>query len=261
MLQTEYPMISDLQMAKDPRTLIGKFPAKAHEDMSDRYVHIDTNKVVAMMADMGFSAASTRHRSPNLFGMHQVDFIRSSDTLSTTKLQLLPRISFINSNDGSARAKIIAGIFRMVCSNGLMAGNVVASDRITHIGDQARDILERIRQASKEAESLFGQIDKWSSIKLDREQSMTLATQAAEIRFPSGSFSPSLLLQVRRQEDVSNDLWTVFNRIQENAMKGGLPGATADGRRTMSRPLTEVRKSMDFNQQLWDAAESLALAN
>lgn len=261
-MQTTYAMAQDFANGNQAQKLIGRFPSKPHQDMSERYVHINTNEVIKMMADMGYSAASTSHRSPNLYGLHQVDFIRGSlpSLVSKGKLEALPRISFVNSNDGTARARIIAGIYRLICENGMMAGNVVASERITHIGDQARAILERIQAASKEAQHLFDKVDQWKGLTIDVEAREILATRAAEIRFPGGNVSPKMLLQVRRQEDVANDLWTVFNRIQENAMRGGLPGMTADGRRILSRPLSAVRASLDFNQKLWDLVEETSAA-
>jgi len=246
----------NLTQADLSKSFIGRFPAAAHPDMTERYVHIDTNKVVGMMADMGYSAVSTSHRSPNLFGLHQVDFVRGSYT-GKLNLEAIPRISFFNSNDGSARARIIAGIYRLICKNGMMAGNVVASERITHVGDEARQILERIQQASKEAEHLFDKVDQWKGITLDVEAREILAERAVELRFPNGSVSPKMLLQVRRREDVANDMWTVFNRIQENAMRGGLPGITTQGHRITTRPLTAVKAGLGFNQQFWDAAEVL----
>ena len=63
---------------------------------------------------------------------------------------------------------------------------------------------------------------------------------------------------VRRHEDDRGDLWTTFNRLQENTVRGGIEGLSRSGRAATSRPLSDISRSVDYNAQLWQLAEEVA---
>jgi hypothetical protein len=66
------------------------------------------------------------------------------------------------------------------------------------------------------------------------------------------------LLKVRRPEDDKNDLWTVFNRVQENIMRGGLEGVSAQGRRIRTGGVRSLGSTLRVNTSLWELAEEFA---
>ena len=72
------------------------------------------------------------------------------------------------------------------------------------------------------------------------------------------------LVKVRRSEDASPSLWHVFNRIQENVIRGGfnvsMPRRTSQGldiRPRRMRTITSIAQSIDINRKLWDATEAV----
>ncbi len=65
------------------------------------------------------------------------------------------------------------------------------------------------------------------------------------------------ILTPRRYEDRQDDLWTVYNRIQESLLKGGLSGRTAQGKRTHTRAINGIEGDVKLNRALWVMAESL----
>jgi hypothetical protein len=65
------------------------------------------------------------------------------------------------------------------------------------------------------------------------------------------------LLHVRRDEDTENDVYTVMNVIQENALRGGMSYITANNRIANVRPISDVRRNLNINQSLWTCAEQL----
>ena len=67
-------------------------------------------------------------------------------------------------------------------------------------------------------------------------------------------FSYDRLLSTRRQEDVAPTLWTVYNRVQENLLKG-MP---SDRYAPASRAVTGLDAGADINRQLWALAETFA---
>ena len=66
------------------------------------------------------------------------------------------------------------------------------------------------------------------------------------------------LLQPRRIEDTSKDLWTTFNVVQENIIKGGMYTRGSDGRSRRARAIKSVNEDQRLNKALWILADSLA---
>ncbi|MGG6549144.1 UNVERIFIED_CONTAM: DUF945 domain-containing protein, partial [Prevotella sp. 15_C9] len=65
------------------------------------------------------------------------------------------------------------------------------------------------------------------------------------------------LLRPRRFDDRESDLWSTFNRVQENLVKGGLDGRTANGRRQRTRPVQGIDQNVRLNRALWLLAEGM----
>jgi hypothetical protein len=245
----------------------GKLPpaalaTKPSADVSDRYQFISTAAVVEMMSAEGFEVASSSARrrrdsstaSPT--GQHVVDF-RHPDAAPI--YGTVPRLLFVNSHDGSRAASVSVGAFRLVCSNGLVTGTVLASAKVRHSGDAARDLVERMRQLSKNSLPMFQQIERWTKKQLTRGAAHEYARLAAQLRWGRpGVVTTDALLDVRRAEDDAGDLWTVFNRVQEAATSVSLSGTAASGRRIATKPLLEIGPNMRFNSDLWRLTEEFA---
>jgi hypothetical protein len=65
------------------------------------------------------------------------------------------------------------------------------------------------------------------------------------------------ILQPKRREDVGNDLWKTFNRVQERMLKGGVAGRSATGKRTTTRAITGIDQDFRLNRALWVLAEQM----
>jgi hypothetical protein len=240
-----------------------RIPTTPHPDMSERYQFLNTGEVIDAMRDQGFLVANISRpqtRTPNgPFGLHQVDF-RQERYLGKA-VENTPRFLFTNSYDGSKRAAIMAGIFRLVCSNGLVVGDTIAKESALHVGDQVANLLKVVMETVKKADNIFGAISDMSDAKIDRPGQIEFAAKAAALRFgerPILDVEPEMILMPRRREDAGDDMWRVFNRVQENLMKGDLPGKKIDGSWGNSRPLSQILKGDSFNRQLWDLATETA---
>ncbi len=71
------------------------------------------------------------------------------------------------------------------------------------------------------------------------------------------------LLIARRHEDRPNDLWTCFNRVQENVIRGGLSyRQTNEETGRIAHRTTGAVRSVDgdvkLNRALWVLAEEMA---
>ena len=234
---------------------------------SARYVHIDTSDVVALMAKEGFtpssvSVAKARRGVDALYNRHQIDF-RRADWLAAPRDDhrggYTPRMIFTNSHDGTTAASFMLGVFSFVCSNGLVVGATYAKERVRHSGQSAADMIGRMQGMAKQTAPLFDQIDAWRRKQLTPLQASEFARLAGMLRWGDPhKFASSEVLRVRRSEDDAGDLWTVFNRVQENTVRGGLTGMSRSGRVATSRPLSEITGSTVYNAKLWELAENFA---
>src|SRR5690606_2028893 len=119
---------------------IASLPAAPSPSVSDKYMFIDTKQVVQDMMDLGFEVADVRRPAfrtkAAAFGVHEVDFRRPEDI--GRKDGEAPRLIFINSYDGSRKAQLMIGVFRFVCSNGLVVGDVFQQQKFLHLGEIGR---------------------------------------------------------------------------------------------------------------------------
>lgn len=228
--------------------------------LSDRYQFVDTRAIIDRISQEGWQVASAQVAAPrkrdSLFAKHMIDF-RHPDFQEINGA--VPRILLVNSHDGSSSARVLAGVFRFVCSNGMVVGTTTGREIVRHTGDAAADLIHRVQQLAKNTSKLYSQIDTWSKKQLTAPQRNEFARFAAQLRWGDAQrFQPEDLLQVRRAEDDRGDLWTTFNRVQENTVRGGIEGFSRSGRAATSRPLSDITRTVDYNAQLWQLAEEVA---
>ena len=244
-------------------------PDRPSERVSERYMFLDTRKVIDDMADLGFEVYGFRRPNSRtvggLYGVHEVDFRRPADMDRPRELdQVTPRILFLNSYDGSRKAMIAAGLFRLVCLNGLVVGESVDSYKFLHLGDYADELMKQIRNMAQTHKQVFDKIEGWREIRLEPEVAEKMAEEAIALRFPNDELRPTIkprnLLQPRRREDTSPDLWTRFNVLQENLIKGGVPLENQKGQARLASPVGNITRSNELNRGLWDLADRYATA-
>jgi hypothetical protein len=242
-------------------------PAGPHPTaVTDKYMFIDTRKVVEDMKDLGYEVADFRRPATRTaggaYGHHAVDFRRSDDIAKPS--DITPRIVFVNSYDGSKRAAFMAGVFRLVCLNGLVVGDVLETHKFLHLGDYADELLEHVKTMAANTGRVFDRIEDYRSVKLDAETAWAFAKEAAALRWQDEEVRPDVdpknLLMVRRNEDLSNDLWTKFNVVQENLIRGGVPLVNKKGQARLAAPVRNIDRSNELNRQLWNLADRYAEA-
>jgi len=235
------------------------FTTTQADHLSERYSPINSNSIIEMMLEDGFyvhsaKAVESRSRDPQ-FGKHVVEF-RHNDAKPVNGV--MPNVLFMNSHDGSTAARMYAGLFRFICSNGLVIGAALDMLKLRHTGDAASELTKRATGIAKNGSRYFEQIERWSQKQLSAPQRNEFAMLASQLRWGDPHrFQPKEVLQVRRAEDDAGDLWSTFNRIQENTVRGGLPGLTRTGRASTSRPLNDMQRDIEFNANLWRLTEEL----
>lgn len=233
--------------------------------VSERYKFIPTQEYLDAFAAHGWTVKNAQQVRSRKSG--KAEFAKHMVTLSHEKYEgeslaqrlggLSPRVHLVNSHDHSSRFKLIVGIFRLLCSNGLMVstGEVQAFSFLHN--NSARDAVSILTDKFfADVETNVETADKWSGITLNLDQQIDFATKARNIRFGEDStVEPTSLLDARRPADAGDDLWRVFNRLQENTTKGGIRFA---GMRRSSRLLTNIDANVRVNQGLWSLAATYA---
>jgi len=243
------------------------FGSEAHESRSERYTFIPTIDVVNGLRNEGFEVFEARQsrtldKGKDAYTTHVLKLRHpGTDGLfkdQKEKVEIILR----NSHDGASAFALEQGVYRLVCSNGMVASSTVASMRVPHVGDVTGQIIEgsyKIVENSLELESV---IEEWKGIQLDEKEQQALAFGAAQLRFGDDFRDkindPTRLLNARRWSDKGNDLWTSFNRVQENVIKGGTHLGYEKGRRKTSRGITGVDQDLKLNKGLWQLADFLA---
>jgi hypothetical protein len=173
-------------------------------------------------------------------------------------------IILINSHDGASSYQMLAGVFRFVCCNGLVVGDVTNDIRIPHKGNIQDEVIEGAFRVLEDFEVVDASTDSMKALPLQREEQQAFATAALALRYgergegePPPPVTAEQLIEARRPEDFGNSLWTTFQRVQENAMRGGQPGRGAKGRCLHTRPVGSIDRSVSLNRALWVLAEEM----
>ena len=237
----------------------------ADNRVSERYSMVPTNKVVDLLEGQGWNLVTAKQVSSRTWdpqtAKHHLTF--AHERLSRADLAVgdsTPRLELINAHNGLGTYKLLAGIFRMVCSNGL-----VVSDRdfgqvkLRHIGFTEEDVIEASQAVIDNVSRLSDIVDEWQGLTLTHDQKRIFAEEAAAIRWGDKTTEQmvNIVMNPRRPQDMGHDLWTVFNVCQENVMKGGFTNSNT-GRR--ARQVKAIDKTVTYNQELWDLAGRQAIA-
>jgi len=235
------------------------FADSAHPDVSDKYSFVRTADILPSLRSAGFVPTSAKTRKSNKeFGMHTIEMFHEEALASLQAKGETPRIVLVNSHDRTSGLRIMAGYYRLVCSNGMVLPSGPASElRVRHVGLDGSQIKKTIEDLARVLGSTAMLVDKMKMRKLSKVEQATLANYAREARWNGWESQVPVearqLLGVRRDGDEGDDLWIVFNRIQENTIRGGL--RTITGRK--SRGVTSFTMETVVNRRLWAGAEAM----
>jgi len=236
------------------------FAETAAPGRSHRYTFIPTIDAVEALRNEGFLpvyAGEARSRKAENFGYtrHVVRF-RRDDGFGK---ELSPEIVLLNSHDGTSSYQLSAGVFRLVCSNGLIvADSTFETIRTRHSGNVVDDVIEGAYRVIENSELIGSRVEEFRSVQLTDYQQLAFANSALRLRWDEEApIKADQLLSLRRFADRSNDAWTIYNRVQENLIKGGLRGRNSNGGRTTTRAVNSVSENVRLNKSLWTLTEAL----
>ena len=163
---------------------------------------------------------------------------------SKGKNEAFTSITLSNSCNGNRPLQMSLGMFRQVCTNGLIRFDQHAeTEKIKHIEVNARDLDRFVVSMNSKADKLLTEVNEMKHKGLSIEDMRKLAREAASLRYTNlDEINIDDLFAVNRVEDESNDLWTVFNRIQEN----------------LTHDVSNMKEDIRLNQRLFSLVESFA---
>jgi hypothetical protein len=231
------------------------FTTEKAKHLTDKYIQTPTIRVVEDLMNLGWEVTKVQEvksRKYKGFQKHLLVFQNPSIVIKGANGDdSFPQILLTNSHDGKAAFNFRVGIFRMVCSNGLVISDAdfgVVS--IRHMNYTFGSLQVKINEMITKLPGLVNKINLFKTTTLTEAQMADFATKAAALRTKK-TVNIMSVLEPTRKEDVGNDLWLVFNRIQEKILGGSY---TSGGRK--ARSVKNFQKDIQLNEQLFELAES-----
>ncbi len=238
-----------------------------HKGVSERYEFIPTIQVVEKMRSEGLipikaMQAKTRIEGKGDFTRHIIRF--RSQQFEWKLNSSIPEIVLVNAHDLSSSYALNAGIFEMVCSNGLIVqSHDFGSYRTRHQGDIMDGVIEATYKIMTDLPMLEDRVNESQDLTLTYEQQKVYAERALGLRWDKDEkglypVEPYKLLVQRRRADEGDSLWKIYNKVQENLIKGGQRPDTRHGRKT--RKVVSPLADFKLNRELWQLTEETAKA-
>ncbi len=231
--------------------------------LSKHYSFVPTMKVVNDLRTLGYEVTDavqvkSRKKSTNGYQKHMITFEHPKYKVDNS--EEYPQILLTNSHDGGNAFTLSAGIFRLVCSNGLVIKTEdYGSARLVHKGYSFEAVQKLVKEFEETVGEVLNKITEMKKVELNREQQMKFAKQAALLRFTEKSYNEDNidkvidlddLLNVERVEDAGNGLYEVFNRVQESLIQGKFHYLGGNKKFRKARPIKNFKQSINVNKKL-----------
>jgi len=235
----------------------------AHESRSDKYAHIPTITVLDALRKEGFEPfmacqARVRDESKLGFAKHMLR-LRHASQIGQENKEGTNEIILLNSHDGSSSYQMLAGCFRFVCQNGMVCGDTFQDVRVQHRGHVVDNVIEGAYEVLNNFDRVSDSREAMTAITLSEDEQMAFAEASLPLRFNETDDIPraDMVLKPRRSVDKARDLWTTFNVVQENLIKGGIPRVTRKGTISKTRKINGIDGNVRLNKALWTLAEAM----
>ena len=241
------------------------FSEVASDEVSKHYTHIPTERVIDDMEVLGWKpieakqvAARTKHTKG--FQKHLLVF-RNDDVVINGEDgdTVYPQIMLTNSHDGKNSFQFQAGLYRMICSNGLViADEQFESVKMRHMGYSFEDLQDMIKEMVGKLPLTVESMNKMKAIEMAEEQILAFAKDALNARFTKKEMNRievdlKELTTPTRKEDKGSDLWSVFNVVQEKLIEGDFQ-YRAGGKVRQARVIKNFKQDMKINKKLFNVA-------
>ena len=251
------------------------YTTQPHPKVSDKYSFLPTYQIIEDMEKLGWSVSSakmakTSNKDQRKYGKHLIQFFNPDIVINDDKgnVEAYPQILIVNNHRGYGKLRFEVGVFRLVCENGLVIkeeGKDFGGFTLRHMGYSFEELKELVNGAVATLPKVVAKINDFTVRIMSKEEQKAFAKRALEIRFGEEKVAGVTDAQIQemlnpvRREDAGDDLYRVFNRVQEAVIRGGfsIAGQTKSGTKKVRR-ISNMLKDLDVNQELWVLAEEFA---
>ena len=247
------------------------FTNRPSSEVSEKYTHIPTEKVIDDMEVLGWKPVeakqvNARNEKTRGFQKHLLVF-RNNDIVINGEDgdTVYPQILLTNSHDGKNSFTFTAGLFRMICANGLVIADEQFEDvKMRHMGYTFKDLQIMIKDMVEKLPLTVESMNKMKLVELEEKQVLELAKSLLDIRVKGtdntfNDIAIDNVLNHQRKEDEGRGLWEVFNRVQENIINGNFYYNTKSGKQRQARIIKNFKQDLDLNRNMF--AKALEYAN
>ena len=243
--------------------------APTNPDVSKKYLFVNTETIIDDLEKLGWlpvqaAQRKARKQGSTIFSKHMVAFQNPNIKISSSDGDdAYPRILLTNSHDGMQAFKFSVGIFRLVCSNGLVVADEKFSDfNIKHKGYTFGELRNVVRQAVEDLPNRVQVMNDMKNRILTQEEKRKMALDAMliragvkELQYDEETITD--ILDPKRDADKGDDLWRVFNVIQEKITQGDFHAALTGAKVRKVRKIKSFEKDMKVNKELFKLATAL----
>jgi hypothetical protein len=250
------------------------FSSDRHSSRSERFQVIPTHELLSGLSKEGFvpvkvQVGGSRDEEKRAFTKHLIRFRRSDDLAGVPKVgDSHPEVVLLNAHDGTSSYQLHAGLFRLVCTNGLTVSDQdFGSVKVGHSGRGVLDkVIEGTYRVLDDAVAALDHAQQLQTVALDRDEQRIFGEAALRLRFDDETLpriNGSEVVRPRREADLAPNLWHTFNRAQENLIRGGLSyrHTNEETNRTSfreTRPVNGADGDLRLNRALWHLATQFA---
>ena len=251
------------------------FSTQPKSNVTKQYSFVNTENIVKDIQSLGWELHSAKQSGLDPSSRHLVRFVNPKigymDQVKGDKVQ--PQIILDNSHNRGSSTQLHMGLFRLVCTNGLVTAIPGMYDNIKfrHMGVNFEELKNVLDITALQYAKIGDHVADMQDVMMHQTDREEFAVNAIARREPhlfinedgtinmkkiTASTNPLEIIKPIRGEDEANNLWTVFNVIQERMIKGGYHRMTAGGRNSTTRGITSGTRNVDFNKELWTMAET-----
>lgn len=203
------------------------FAENARPGVSSRYTFVSTAQVVDLLQSEGWEPVLARQQRVRLperqgFQMHELRFARRDD-LGKSMFDVgdvRPELVLQNAHDGTRAYRIDAGLYRLVCRNGLVVADAhFAHVAIRHFDGTPEKFAAAAQSVASSTPRVLDAVAHWQSVQLTEIERDEFVRRAIGLRWEPDDNATRLivpwkLLRPVRYGDSATDLWTTFNVVQ-----------------------------------------------
>ena len=237
------------------------------DGVSEKYAFVPTFSVLDTFKEAGYypimaSESKVRDNDNQGYQKHIIQFRSLENLLRPDSSDEYADIVLTNSHNRSSSFIVDLAFFRLVCANMLVVPSQIFNHHsIIHSGFNGEKVKMAIDEVTSYMPKIKEQIDQFKIISLSDKEQHALAKASIDIRFDTKihKISTEELLHVHRTEDDDSSLWTVFNRVQEAIIRGGIRGYNRKtGRTFTSKPITAIDTNLKLNKELFSTMQRMA---